>query len=200
MRPLLLLALLALAMPLRAAEAVATFAGGCFWCTEADFEKLPGVIEAVSGYTGGHRSRPTYEQVSSGRTGHIEAVQLRYDPARVSYEQLLAWYWRHIDPLTANAQFCDEGPQYRSAIFVHDQAQRQAAEASRAALAASGQLKGAIVTEILPAGRFWPAEDYHQDYARKNPVRYRYYRWGCGRDQRLEALWGPPPPAPQDKP
>lgn len=181
----------ALAGAAQAAESLATFAGGCFWCTEADFEKVPGVLSAVSGYAGGRVDRPSYEEVSAGGTGHVEAVEIRFDPAVISYARLLEIYWHSIDPYTANAQFCDHGPQYRSAIFVHDAAQRAAAERSKAELAQRHPGRPAIVTEILPAVRFWPAEDYHQDYYKKNPLRYRYYRWGCGRDQRLEALWGP---------
>lgn len=190
---LLLCALTLLAPAARAAEGVAIFASGCFWCTEADFEKVEGVIGAESGYIGGHVDQPRYEQVSAGSTGHIEAVRVHFDPDRVSYEDLLAVYWRNVDPYTANAQFCDKGPQYRSAIFPIDAAQRAAAERSRDALAARYPDRPAIVTEILPATRFWPAEAYHQDYAKKNPIRYRYYRNGCGRDRRLKELWGKSP-------
>ena len=178
-----------LATPVSGAEATAIFASGCFWCTESDFEKLPGVISAESGYTGGRTENPSYEQVSAGATGHAEAVRLRYDPARVSYEQLLAHYWRNVDPTVKDRQFCDHGTQYRSAIFYLDEAQRRAAEASRDALLASGRFER-IYTEILPASTFWPAEEYHQDYYRKNPLRYNFYRHTCGRDARLEALWG----------
>jgi peptide-methionine (S)-S-oxide reductase len=167
---------------------VATFAGGCFWCMEGPFEKLPGVKSVVSGYTGGQQKHPTYEDVSAGRTGHAEAVQIKYDPARVTYEQLLEVFWHNIDPLTANAQFCDQGSQYRSAIYYHDEAQRAAAEASRQKVAAS--LRGTIVTELAAAATFYPAEEYHQDYYRKNPIRYNLYRTGCGRDRRLKELWG----------
>lgn len=173
-----------------AAEARATFAGGCFWCTEADFEKVDGVIEAVSGYTGGGVEQPSYAQVSSGATGHAEAAQITYDPAVVSYEHLLDVYWHSVDPYTANAQFCDHGSQYRTAIFVHDEVQRALAERSKAALARQYPDRPPIVTEIADAGRFWAAEDYHQDYYEKNPLRYNYYRWSCGRDQRLDELWG----------
>ncbi|MGD9764159.1 MAG: peptide-methionine (S)-S-oxide reductase MsrA [Candidatus Binatia bacterium] len=173
--------------------ATATFAGGCFWCMEPPFENFPGVVSTTVGYTGGQTENPTYEQVSSGTTGHVEAVQITYDPATVSYAELLDVFWRNIDPLSADGQFCDRGPQYRSAIFVHDESQRQAAEASKARLQESGRLEGSIATEILPAGAFYRAEDYHQKYHEKNPVRYRYYRWGCGRDQRLNALWGREP-------
>ncbi len=174
----------------RAAEAVATFAGGCFWCTEADFEKLDGVHAAVSGYTGGHVDAPSYAAVSAGGTGHAEAVEIRFDPDRISYERLLAVFWHSIDPYTADAQFCDRGSQYRSAIFVHDEAQRTAAERSRAALMQQYPTRPPVVTEIVAAQRFWPAEPYHQDSARRNPLRYHYYRRGCGRDRRLDQLWG----------
>jgi peptide-methionine (S)-S-oxide reductase len=182
---------LALLAPLaQAADDVAIFASGCFWCTESDFEKVEGVTAAESGYIGGRVDAPSYEQVSAGGTGHIEAVRVYFDADVVSYDELLAVYWRNVDPYTPNAQFCDKGPQYRSAIFPLDEAQRASAERTRDALAAQYPDRPAIVTEILPATRFWPAEDYHQDYYKRNPVRYRYYRWGCGRDQRLEELWG----------
>jgi peptide-methionine (S)-S-oxide reductase len=171
-------------------QAVATFAGGCFWCMEGPFEKLPGVVSVTSGYTGGQKKNPTYEEVSSGVTGHAESVQIVYDPKTVSYDKLLEVYWHNIDPLQANAQFCDHGSQYRSAIFFHDAAQQQAAEASKKALEASGKLSGKIVTQIVPASTFYPAEDYHQDYYKKNPIRYQTYRMGCGRDRRLKELWG----------
>ncbi|MDX1297760.1 MAG: peptide-methionine (S)-S-oxide reductase MsrA [Pseudomonas sp.] len=169
---------------------VAIFAGGCFWCTESDFDKLPGVIETTSGYIGGHVDNPTYEQVSAGNSGHIEAVRVRFDPSKTSYAQLLEAFWPTIDPVTANAQFCDRGSQYRSAIFYSSPAERQQAEASKAALDKSGRLPAAVVTEVLAASTFYPAEDYHQDYYLRNPLRYTYYRNGCGRDQRLEQLWG----------
>ena len=172
-----------------AQTAVATFASGCFWCTESDFEKVPGVVEAISGYTGGTTPNPTYRQVSTGGTGHTEAVQVRYDPAVVTYERLLDAYWRNVDPVDAGGQFCDRGDQYRSAIFVHDEKQRQAALESKAAIERSGRLSQPIVTPVVQAETFYPAEDYHQDYAKKNPMRYTYYRNGCGRDQRLEELW-----------
>lgn len=171
---------------------VAIFAGGCFWCTESDFDKLPGVIETTSGYIGGHVANPTYEQVSAGTSGHIEAVRVRYDPSKTSYAQLLEAFWPTIDPITPNAQFCDRGPQYRSAIFYANSAEQQLAEASKASLDQSGRLPGPVVTEILPATTFYPAEDYHQDYYLRNPLRYNYYRNGCGRDQRLMQLWGQP--------
>ncbi|SDU09343.1 peptide-methionine (S)-S-oxide reductase [Pseudomonas pohangensis] len=172
--------------------AVAVFAGGCFWCTEADFDKIPGVLSTTSGYIGGHVENPTYEEVSYGATGHAEAVQVRYDPGKVTYAQLLEAFWPTIDPLTANAQFCDKGSQYRSAIFYGNAEEQRQAEASKAALEKSGRLPGPVVTEIVPATTFYPAEDYHQDYHSKNPLRYNYYRHGCGRDDRLEQLWGKP--------
>jgi peptide methionine sulfoxide reductase msrA/msrB len=173
-----------------AGAAKATFAGGCFWCMEPPFEKIPGVLSTRVGYTGGQTPNPTYEQVSAGVTGHAEAVQVTYDPARVTYEQLLGVFWRNVDPLTADAQFCDHGRQYRTAIFVHDETQRRIAQDSRRALDASKRFDRPIVTEIVAAAEFWPAEEYHQKYHEKNPVRYKYYRWGCGRDQRLSELWG----------
>ena len=173
-----------------AATAVATFAGGCFWCMEPPFDKLDGVLETTSGYMGGKERNPTYEQVSAGATGHAEVVQVRYDPARVSYARLLEVFWRNIDPTVKDRQFCDVGSQYRSAIFVHDEAQRRAADASRAALEQSRPFKDPIVTPVVAAGEFWPAEDYNQDYYLKNPIRYSYYRNGCGRDRRLSSLWG----------
>jgi peptide-methionine (S)-S-oxide reductase len=169
---------------------IATFAGGCFWCTEADFDKVPGVISTTSGYIGGTVVNPTYKQVSSGKTGHVEAVQVRFDPAKTSYAKLLAAFWPTIDPLTSNGQFCDHGPQYRSAIFYHNAGQKREAEASKAELEASRRFNQPIVTEILPATEFYPAEEYHQDYYIKNPIRYKYYRSNCGRDARLAEVWG----------
>jgi peptide-methionine (S)-S-oxide reductase len=173
--------------------AVATFAGGCFWCMEPPFDKLPGVISTTSGYTGGKTKNPTYEEVSAGVTGHAEAVQVVYDPTKVSYEKLLDVFWHNIDPTVKDRQFCDVGTQYRTAIFVHDDKQGQLAEASKAAIEKSKPFKDAIVTPIVVATEFWPAEDYHQDYYVKNPVRYNYYRTGCGRDRRLAQLWGSSP-------
>jgi len=169
---------------------VATFAGGCFWCVEAGFEEVPGVVEAVSGYTGGNAKDPTYEQVSSGSTGHLESVEVYYDPKRISYEGLLAAFWRMIDPTDAGGQFVDRGGQYTTAIFYHDGQQKRAAEKSRDALQASGRYDKPIVTAIRPAGSFYPAEDYHQDYHTKNPIRYKFYRYRSGRDQYLEKTWG----------
>jgi len=169
-------------------QAVATFAGGCFWCTEADFDKVPGVLSTTSGYTGGKVANPTYEQVSAGGTGHAEAVEIVYDPGKVSYDELLTYYWRHVDPTVKNRQFCDVGDQYRTAIFVHDGEQQRLAEASKKKIEA--QLKQPIYTDIVPASPFYKAEDSHQDFYLKNPVKYKFYRWNCGRDQRLEQLWG----------
>ena len=189
----LLLALASLAVPVTSAwsqTAKATFAGGCFWCVEADFDKVPGVISTTSGYIGGSVANPTYEQVSAKTTGHAEAVEIVFDPAKVSYEQLLEKFWRTIDPTTKDRQFCDAGSPYRTAIFTHNAAQAAAAQASLAALEKSKPFKEPIVTQIVPAGPFYVAEDYHQDYYKKNPVRYSYYRTSCGRDARLEQLWG----------
>jgi len=173
-----------------AAPALATFAGGCFWCVEDAFDQVPGVISTTSGYTGGRVKNPTYEMVSSGRTGHAEAVLVEYDPAKVSYEKLLEVFWHNIDPTQENAQFCDHGTQYRSAIFWHNDEQRRLAEASRAALAKSKPFKGEIVTQIVKAEAFYPAEEYHQNYHLKNPVRYKFYKSGCGREAQLREVWG----------
>jgi peptide-methionine (S)-S-oxide reductase len=156
---------------------------------EPPFDALDGVVSTTSGYTGGHTANPTYEQVSAGKTGHAEAVEIVYDPRKVTYARLLEVFWRNIDPLTANAQFCDAGTQYRAGIFVHDATQRKLAEASKDAVAQ--RLQKPIVTEITAASQFWPAEEYHQDYYKKNPIRYKFYRTSCGRDRRLEAIWGP---------
>jgi peptide methionine sulfoxide reductase msrA/msrB len=168
----------------------ATFAGGCFWCSESDFEKTTGVIGVVSGYTGGEEGNPTYRQVSSGATGHLEAVQVIYDPSQVSYEELLDVFWRHIDPTDNGGQFVDRGQQYRTAIFYHDEQQRRLAEISRDRLARSGRFGGQIVTEIRPLIRFFEAEEYHQNYYRKNPHHYKRYRFNSGRDQFVESIWG----------
>jgi len=175
--------------------AVATFAGGCFWCMEPPFDKIDGVLATTSGYTGGTKQSPTYEEVSSGSTGHAEAVQVLYDPKKVSYEKLLDVFWHNIDPTVTDRQFCDVGTQYRTAIFVNGDAQRAAAEASKAAIEKSKPFKEPIVTPIVTATEFWPAEEYHQNYYQKNPVRYTYYRTGCGRDARLKQLWGAAAPA-----
>jgi peptide-methionine (S)-S-oxide reductase len=188
-----LLALLSLGPALAAAQAPpakATFAGGCFWCVEEVFQEVEGVISATSGYTGGREPSPTYEQVSDGGTGHAEAVEVVYDSSKVSYERLLQLFWKNIDPLTADRQFCDGGRQYRSAIFYHDETQKRLAEASKQAIEASKRFDRPIVTEIVPAGPFYAAEEYHQDYYTKNPLRYKFYKFNCGRAQRLEELWG----------
>lgn len=167
----------------------AIFAGGCFWCTESDFEKIPGVISAVSGYTGGRVERPSYEEVSSGSTGHTEAVEVLFDPAKISYAQLVEKFWHSIDPTVKDQQFCDHGSQYRSGIYPLNAEQQKVAEASKVALVKSGVLPN-VFTEIVPASTFWPAESYHQDYYKTNSVRYQYYRYGCGRDARLKSIWG----------
>jgi methionine-S-sulfoxide reductase len=174
----------------------AIFAGGCFWCVEEAFEKVPGVTAAVSGYIGGTVANPTYQQVSGGATGHAEAVQVTYDPGKVTYKQLVDWFWRNIDPLDAAGQFCDKGSEYRSAIFYSGDAQKKIAEDSKQALQASGRFKQPIVTEITAAGPFYLAEDYHQDYYKKNEKRYQFYKFGCGRVQRLEQIWGKATPPP----
>jgi peptide-methionine (S)-S-oxide reductase len=176
-----------------APTAHATFAGGCFWCMVAPFEALDGVVSVTSGYTGGTKVNPTYEEVSAGGTGHAESVDIIYDPAKIGYEKLLDVFWHNVDPTTRDAQFCDHGHQYRTAIFYHDDTQRRLAEESKHALEASHTLPGPIVTGIVAAGTFYPAEEYHQDYYKKNPVRYRFYRYTCGRDQRLQELWGAAP-------
>jgi peptide-methionine (S)-S-oxide reductase len=184
------LAVAASAAPKQGETGVAIFAGGCFWCMEPPFDKLDGVLSTTSGYTGGKQVNPTYKQVSSGRTNHREAIRVEYDPKRVSYEQLLEVFWVNIDPLDGRGQFCDKGPHYTSAIYAVDEEQLAAAQASKSALESEGKLNGDIKTEILSATPFYDAEDYHQDYYTKNPVRYNYYRWGCGRDARLKKLWG----------
>ncbi|HEX7037337.1 MAG TPA: peptide-methionine (S)-S-oxide reductase MsrA [Pseudomonadales bacterium] len=188
---------LALAAPADAADAddssaraEAIFAGGCFWCMEPPFDELDGVLSTTSGYIGGDLANPTYEQVSAGGTGHAEAVKIVYDPTRIDYRELLEVFWRNIDPLAKDRQFCDRGSQYRSAIFYLDERQRALAEASKRALEASGRFHEPIVTEITAAGTFYPAEEYHQDYYEKNPLRYKFYRYRCGRDQRLQEIWG----------
>lgn len=168
----------------------ATFAGGCFWCMESPFDKLDGVVSVTVGYTGGRTVKPTYEEVSAGGTGHAESIEIAFDPAKIGYDKLLEVFWRNIDPTTPNRQFCDVGTQYRTAIFYHGDAQKALAEASKNALEGSKRLPGRIATEIVPAGEFWAAEEYHQHYYRKNPVRYKFYRYNCGRDRRLEELWG----------
>ena len=169
---------------------MATFAGGCFWCTESDFEKVKGVVKVISGYSGGAESNPTYKQVASGSTGHTESVQVYYDESIVSYTALLHYFWRMMDPTDANGQFVDRGKQYRPAIFFHDNEQKQAAEKSLAMLSKSGRFSKPLSTEIVPFEKFYVAEDYHQDYYKRNPVRYKFYRYGSGRDQYLEKIWG----------
>lgn len=178
------------AAPMTASTAKAIFAGGCFWCVESDFDKIPGVLSTTSGYTGGKTANPSYEQVSSHSTGHAEAVQVVYDPSKVSYQRLVEYFWHTIDPTVKDRQFCDVGTPYRSAIFALDAGQLKIAQASRAALEKNKPFKDPIVTEIALASEFYPAEDYHQDYYQKNPVRYKYYRYSCGREARLQQLWG----------
>ena len=195
---LLLAAISLVAIPACAAAtdaelAKATFAGGCFWCMEPPFDKLDGVVSTTSGYAGGEEKDPTYKQVSAGRTGHTEVVQVLYDPAKVSYEALLEVFWRNIDPMTADRQFCDWGSQYRTGIFFHDEEQQRLAEASKKRIAESGQLDAPIVTEITALTAFYPAEEYHQDFYEKNPVHYKRYRTGCGRDETLRRIWGEAP-------
>ena len=179
--------------PKPAVTAKATFAGGCFWCMEPPYDKLDGVVATISGYIGGQKPNPTYQEVTTGRTGHTEAVEVEYDPKKVSYEKLLEVFWKNIDPTQKDGQFCDHGSQYRSGVFVHNDDQKRLAEASKAALAKSKPFKGDIVTEITPATTFYRAEEYHQDYYIKNPIRYTYYRTGCGRDERLKKVWGSAP-------
>ena len=169
----------------------AVFAGGCFWCVEEAFDAVPGVLDTDSGYTGGHTENPTYREVTFGDTGHYEAVEVTYDPAAVSYAELLDTFWRNVDPFDARGQFCDKGSSYRSAIFVADAEEKRLAEESRQSVAA--RFSEPVATEILPAATFYPAEDYHQDYYQRNPVQYRFYKWNCGRAQRLEAIWGDKP-------
>ncbi len=184
-------ALAVLALPaLAAPEEKAIFAGGCFWCEESAFEDLPGVVSAVSGYTGGRTADPTYEQVSTGMTGHAESAEITFDPAKISYEQLLQVFWHNIDPTQADGQFCDHGSQYRSAIFYLNDAQKQAAEASKAKLEQDPRFRGKIATQIVPASKFYPAEEHHQNYCKVNPLRYKMYAAGCGRAARLKAVWG----------
>ncbi len=168
----------------------ATFAGGCFWCMEHPFDQIPGVVSVTPGYTGGQKKDPTYEEVSAGGSGHAESIQVVYDPSQVTYEKLLTVFWHNIDPTAKDRQFCDSGHQYRSAIFYHDEEQHQLALQSKALLEKNKPFKGPIVTEIVKATEFYPAEDYHQHYYKKNPIRYKYYRFRCGRDQRLKELWG----------
>jgi peptide-methionine (S)-S-oxide reductase len=181
--------------PAPAGLAKATFAGGCFWCMQRPYDDLPGVVSTTVGYTGGTKAGVTYHEVGAGGTGHREAIEVVYDPKKVSYEKLLDVFWHNVDPTYAGGQFCDSGFSYTTAIFVHDDGQRAAAEASKKALEASGVLKRPVVTEILKAGPFWRAEEYHQSYYKKNPIRYSFYRSGCGRDARLKEIWGAAAPA-----
>lgn len=168
----------------------AIFAGGCFWCMEPPFDELPGVVSVTSGYTGGHKKNPTYQEVSAGGTGHAEAVQIVYDPSKIGYDKLLDRFWHNIDPTVKDRQFCDVGDQYRSAIFYNNEEQRRLALQSKKALELNKPFKEPVVTEIVAASQFYPAEEYHQDYYKKNPIRYKFYRTGCGRDKRLKELWG----------
>jgi peptide-methionine (S)-S-oxide reductase len=170
----------------------AYFAGGCFWCMEEAFEKVDGVSSVISGYMGGTVANPSYEAVSAGRTGHAEAVEVVYDPAKVSYQKLLDAFWLNVDPVTPNAQFCDHGNQYRSAIFFQTDEEKRASDTSKQAIEQSKRFKEPIVTQIVMASQFFPAEEYHQDFYKKNPIRYKYYKYNCGRAQRLDALWGKP--------
>jgi peptide-methionine (S)-S-oxide reductase len=170
----------------------AYFAGGCFWCMEEAFEKVEGVLSATSGYMGGTVANPSYEEVSAGRTGHAESVEVIYDPSKVSYQKLLDAFWRNVDPITPNAQFCDHGSQYRAAIFYQTDEEKRASDIFKQAIEQSKRFKEAIVTQIVPAAQFYPAEEYHQDFYKKNPVRYKFYKYNCGRAQRLEELWGKP--------
>lgn len=194
---LLLLLVVLIALPVSVAadddntgKAEAIFAGGCFWCMEPPFDKLEGVSATTSGYTGGQLKDPTYEQISAGGTGHYEAIMIEYDPQRVSYDKLLEVFWRNVDPLDAGGQFCDRGDHYRAAIFYGSEQEQMLAQDSKRELEASGRFDKPVVTEILPAQAFYPAEEYHQGYYQKNPIRYRFYRAGCGRDARLRSLWG----------
>ncbi|KZK90758.1 Peptide methionine sulfoxide reductase MsrA [Pseudovibrio sp. W64] len=184
--------LYAVSQPAQAAETeTAIFAGGCFWCIESDFDKIEGVLETTSGYTGGRSANPTYKQVSAGGTGHIEALEVKFDPAKVSYEELLTAFWHSVDPTDAGGQFCDRGESYQTTIFATSPAQLKAAKASKKALGKSGEVNRPIVTPIRTAAPFYDAEDYHQNYYEKNPIRYKFYRYRCGRDQRVKQVWGP---------
>ena len=174
----------------KATMETAVFAGGCFWCVESDFDKMPGVSKTTSGYIGGHKENPTYIEVSSGKTGHTEAVEVVYDPARISYKELTDYFWQTIDPTVKDQQFCDHGEQYRTGVFYNSPQQQMDAEQSKRDIEKNKPFKQAIVTEITKATTFYPAEEYHQDYYTKNPLRYKFYRFNCGRDSRLEQLWG----------
>jgi len=175
-----------------ATQGKAYFAGGCFWCMEEVFENVEGVLSVTSGYMGGAVARPSYEEVSAGRTGHAESVEVVYDPAKVSYQKLLDAFWLNVDPITPNAQFCDHGSQYRSAIFFQTDEEKRMSETSKQAIEQSSRFKDQIVTQIVMASQFYPAEEYHQDFYKKNPIRYKFYKYNCGRAQRLETLWGKP--------
>ena len=177
----------------QAGLAKATFAGGCFWCMQPPYDKLDGVVSTTAGYTGGHKVNPTYHEVSAGDTGHAEAVEITYDPKKISYEKLLDVFWHNVDPTDSGGQFCDRGDQYRSEIFYHNKEQKKLAEASKAMVEKTKPFKAPVVTKIVAATTFYPAEDYHQEYYKKNPLRYKFYRYGCGRDKRLEQLWGKAP-------
>ena len=171
--------------------AKATFAGGCFWCMEEVFEGVEGVVSVVSGYTGGRKDNPSYQEVSAGWTGHAEAIEVQFDPTKVSYARLLVVFWHNVDPTTPDRQFCDRGNQYRTAIFYHDEEQQRLVEESKRKVEQTKRFQAPIVTEIIPASTFYPAEEYHQEFYKKNPVRYKFYKFTCGRAQRLEELWGP---------
>ena len=188
--PLLLLFCISFNVGAASSTATATFAGGCFWCMEPPFDKLDGVISTTSGYTAGHKDKPTYREVSAGTTGHTEAIEIIFDPSRITYPELLEVFWKNIDPVAVNRQFCDSGSQYRSGIYYKDESQKKAAFDSLHRLENNKPFKEDIATEVVAASIFYPAEDYHQDYYQKNPLRYKYYRFSCGRDNRLEALWG----------
>ena len=175
-----------------ATQGKAYFAGGCFWCMEEVFENVEGVLSVTSGYMGGTVARPSYEEVSAGRTGHAESVEVVYDPTKVSYQKMLDAFWLNVDPITPNAQFCDHGSQYRSAIFFQTDEEKRTSETSKQAIEQSRRFKDQIVTQIVMASQFYPAEEYHQDFYKKNPIRYKFYKYNCGRAQRLETLWGKP--------
>jgi len=177
-------------MAINVQQKKATFAGGCFWCLQPPYDQIKGVLSTTVGYTGGQKNNPNYEEVCAGWTGHLEAIEIVFDPSQITYEKLVEIFWKNIDPIDALGQFCDKGEQYKSALFYHDEEQKQQAEKSKRELESSGKLKQQIVTEIRAAAIFYPAEDYHQEYYKKNPIRYKFYRFNCGRDQRLEKIWG----------
>ena len=186
---LFILMLFSIPLPAHAQTETAIFAGGCFWCVESDFDKIPGVTETVSGYIGGHKKNPSYKEVSAGSTGHTEAVEVTYDNTKVNYKQLIDYFWKTIDPTVKDRQFCDRGSQYRSEVFYRSEEQKKLAEQSKREIIRSKPFENPIVTEITKATTFYPAEEYHQDYYQKNPLRYKFYRFNCGRDKRLETLW-----------